>query len=122
MSLAHVYLCLCFAFVLFASVDSAPKSSLKKRLQETEAASEGATSAASSADGAARGSGSRQRLEQLESLGNDHDQIGGHLRAKLKSDWASGEVSALKVQGYSHAAAKDGAYGLDDLSKNGHLW
>ena len=41
------------------------------------------------------------------------------LTESLKRDWASGEISAHRVQQYALDAQSQGAHGLDDIASTG---
>ena len=118
-----ILLVLFFFIILLVSVQSAPKSSLKKRLAEYEAVKsdpiDAASATASSSSAAPRGS--RQRLNQQESLtGPLTEPITARpLTDSLKRDWAAGHLTARKVQQYALDALKQGAHSLGDIAATG---
>ena len=89
----------------------------EKSLQESGDAAAAAARSASSSDGPPASGGKTKRLEYIEKSGDGANQITGKLRASLKRDWASGEISAKKVQEYSYGAEHDDASFVGDLSK-----
>ena len=103
------------------SVDAAPKSSFKKRLLAAEVAEEAASASASSSTAVPSARGSRQRLELLEATADaaSPEPVDYPFTNALKRDWAAGELSAKKVQEYSLKTSRQGAIGMEQLSKMG---
>jgi hypothetical protein len=104
-----------FVLLFIVLVKSAPKSSALKRLAEQEAAADAIGQSSSSSAAPARGS--RQRLQTLETAATD--AAATPFTDSLKRDWASGAMSAKKVQQLALDALGQGAHSLDSLAGAG---
>ena len=118
--------CILVLFGIF-SIDCAPKkNSLKKRLLEAEqlhdeiAKISRPTEQLVAASSGPAGTGYRQRLAHVEHVATEAAAAEPTPWTEtLKRDWASGVLSAVKVQEYAAKSAMQGARHLDAISKTG---
>ena len=103
----------------FPIVSGAPKyNSLKKRLENYELEAD-PTSSSSSVN---QRRGLRQRMEDREAQQEQQQGVRnteGPWTQTLKRDWASGQISAIKVQEYAENSAAQGATGMERISAAG---